>query len=574
MIDLSLASLKQGYISGEFTPEDVLRQVHQRIAETVSHNIWINVLDDVSAYLANLKATKPEELPLWGVPFAIKDNIDLEGCPTTAACPDYAYMPDESATVVGRLIAAGAIPVGKTNLDQFATGLVGTRSPHGAVQNAINPDYISGGSSSGSAVAVKLGMCSFSLGTDTAGSGRIPAGFNELVGLKPSLGWLSTKGVIPACKTLDCVSIFAGSVSETRLVASCCAGPDDDPWSRDIEFSGFDIKAARIGKLDDAHLTACDDESRQAYKRYIASLASTTNHETTQFDFAPFAKTAQLLYEGPWLAERYAAIEAFISECADSLHPVTFDIISQGIKPTAVDAFNGEYALKELRQIAEGILEEFDVMVVPTAPKPFTIDEVLQNPIETNSLLGTYCNLVNLLDLCAIAIPAGTLSTGMPFGVTLIARAGRDHALLDLASSLCAEEGLPTAPRPGEFHLAVCGAHLSGQPLNPALLELGGYLVEATQTSDNYRLFALPDGKRPALVRDPSSQTAIEIEVWSVPDRNVAAFLRTVAPPLGIGQVELADGRWVGSFIAESVATDQAKEITRFGGWRAYKASQ
>ena len=568
MIDLDIVSLRQGYRKETFTPEDVVVEIRERIELTRSHNIWITLLDaaDLAVRLDNLKHLSSDQHALWGIPFAIKDNIDLAGCPTTAGCPDFTYTPDSSASVVSRLIAAGAIPIGKTNLDQFATGLVGTRSPYGAVGNAVNPQYIAGGSSAGSAVAVRLGLCSFALGTDTAGSGRIPAGFNGIVGLKPTRGWWSTRGVVPACMSLDCVSVFTRSVTDARIIAGQCAGMDDDPWSRDIEFAGFNINVPRVGVIGGPDLEVCDAASGNAYTQFIDNLP----FERVTIDMEPFTAAAQLLYEGPWVAERYAAIDTFIQSSPQSLHPITLEIIDKGAELTAVDAFNGSYRLEKLKSVTDKVFDAIDVLLLPTAPTIFSIKEVMQEPIQTNSRLGVYSNFVNLLDLCALSIPAGTLTNGLPFGVTLIAKAGRDHALLDLAA-LLRGEAISSEPRPGEFHLAVCGAHLSGQPLNQDLVTPGGYLIDATRTSSDYRLYALPDGKRPALVRDPGCGCSIEVEVWSLPDHSLADFVRTIAPPLGIGSIELMDGRWVHSFIAEPVATENAQEITHYGGWRKYK---
>jgi allophanate hydrolase len=568
MIELSIGSLRRGYENGEYSPLDVINEIQERIAQTRSFNIWISLVDAdaMTSYVDALLATPVKDLPLWGVPFAIKDNIDLAGCETTAGCPGFAYLPEASATVVDRLVAAGAIPMGKTNLDQFATGLVGTRSPFGAVGNSVDPSYISGGSSSGSSVAVALGLVTFALGTDTAGSGRIPAGFNGIVGFKPTKGWLSTKGVVPACKSLDCVSVFTQSAQDAKLVSEVCGGVDDDPWSRQVSFAGFDASAPRIGVLGDIDLEVCTAEFKEAYLGFIGNLSTTT------IDLQPFSDTAALLYDGPWVAERYAALEDFIRDHTEDIHPVTREIISQGSAATAVDAFNGEYKLQHLRLQVEGIFKDIDVMVVPTAPRIFTIDEVNESPIATNAQLGAYCNFVNLLDLCAISIPAAPLANGLPFGVTIIARSGRDHAIMDVAARLLGES-VDRDSRPGEFHVAVCGAHLRGQPLNIDLVNRGGYLVEGTRTAANYRLYALPDGKRPALIRDPQCDSSIEVEVWSLPDREVAGFLGTIAQPLGIGSVELAGGRWVHSFIAEPIAIEHATEITEFGGWRNYKSS-
>ena len=570
-MNLSIATLTEAYASGAVTPREVLEHVGEAIRRGSDRRAWIHLLDEaeLGTYLDRLETLDPAEHPLWGVPFAIKDNIDLAGIPTTAACPAYSYVPEASATVVDRLLAAGAVPVGKTNLDQFATGLVGTRSPYGAMRNAIDPDYIAGGSSGGSAVAVRLGMCSFALGTDTAGSGRIPAAFNALVGFKPSFGWWSARGVVPACRTLDCVSVFASSVADARAVAGVAGGFDfDDAYSRRIDFAGFDVSRPRAGVIDPDRVSACDANHAAAYRAFLASLEDTQ----VEIDPAPLFKAGRLLYEGPWLAERYAVLEMFIAGRHDDMHPVTRDIIAGGAAPSAASAFHAHYELAELKREASRIFETADVLIMPTAPTIFTIEEVERDPVATNSRLGVFANFVNLLDLCALAIPAGTLPTGLPFGVTLIAPAGRDHALLDYGARLLGESGA-TGERPGETHIAVCGAHLSGQPRNGELTRLGGYLVQSARTSARYRLYALPDGKRPALIRDETQGSSIAVEVWSLPTTAIGAFFAGIGPPLGLGGIELSDGAWVSGFIAEPVATVGATEITRFGGWQAYRAS-
>ena len=570
-MNLSIAALTEAYASGATTPRQVFAQVGDGIRRGADHCAWIHLLDDaaLTAYLDRLETLDPDEHPLWGVPFAIKDNIDLAGCPTTAACPAYSYMPKASATVVEKLLAAGAVSLGKTNLDQFATGLVGTRSPYGAMRNAIDPDYIAGGSSGGSAVAVQLGMCSFALGTDTAGSGRIPAAFNGLVGFKPSFGWWSTRGVVPACRTLDCVSVFANSVADARAVAAVAGGFDfDDPYSRRIDFAGFDVSRPRAGVIDPDGVSACDADHAAAYRVFLASVQDTR----IDIDPAPLFQAGRLLYEGPWLAERFAVLESFMADHYDDMHPVTRDIIAPGATPSAASAFRGHYRLAELKRQAARIFETVDVLILPTAPTIFTIEEVGRDPVATNSRLGVFANFVNLLDLCGLAIPAGRLPTGLPFGVTLIAPAGRDHALLDYGARLLGES-TATGERPGETHIAVCGAHLSGQPRNGELTRLGGYLVHSTCTSDRYRLYALPNGIRPALIRDETGGAAIAVEVWSLPTTAVGSLLAGIGPPLGLGRIELSDGGWVGGFIAEPVAIQGAIEITRFGGWRAYRAS-
>ena len=570
-MNLSISALTEAYASGALTPRGVIEQVREAIRRGTGHCAWTHLLGEavLETYLDRLETLDPAQHPLWGVPFAIKDNIDLAGCPTTAACPAYSYVPRASATVVDRLLAAGAVPVGKTNLDQFATGLVGTRSPYGAMRNAIDPDYIAGGSSGGSAVAVKLGMCGFALGTDTAGSGRIPAAFNGLVGFKPSFGWWPARGVVPACRTLDCVSVFAGAVADARAVAGAAGGFDfDDAYSRRMDFAGFDVARPRAGVIDPDRVSACDAEHADAYRAFVASVEDTQ----IEIDPAPLFKAGRLLYEGPWLAERFAVLEAFIARHSEDMHPVTRDILAGGAAASAASAFRSQYELAELKREATRAFETVDVLIVPTAPTIFTVDEVERDPVATNSRLGVFVNFVNLLDLCALAIPAGGLSTGLPFGVTLIAPAGRDHALLDYGARLLGES-TAAGERPGETHVAVCGAHLSGQPRNGELTRLGGYLIRSAYTSDRYRLYALPDGKRPALIRDAAGGAAIAVEIWSLPTTAVGAFLAGIGPPLGLGRIELSDGAWVGGFIAEPAATRGATEITRFGGWRAYRAS-
>ena len=405
------------------------------------HRIWIRRLEpsEIALHLDRL-AEIDAAAPLRGVPFAIKDNIDLAGVPTTAGCPDYAYTPTRSATVVERLIGAGAIPVGKTNMDQFATGLVGTRSPYGAVVNAIQPDHIAGGSSSGSAVAVKLGLVPFALGTDTAGSGRVPAAFNELVGFKPTRGWWSTRGVVPACRTLDCVSVFAQNVGDARTVARIAGGFDDaDPYARPIAVQGFDEDAVRFGFFDPCELPHVDESCRACYADFVDGLPG----EPIRIDHAPFLEAAALLYDGPWLAERYAAIGCFLEQHPDALHPVTRRVIAGGNSMSAVDCFRAQYRLATLKREAERAFGRVDVLAFPTAPTIYTRDEVEADPFGTNARLGTFTNFVNLLDLCAVAVPAGRTTGGLPFGVTLASLAGFDFALLNAAGSLLGEPATP-----------------------------------------------------------------------------------------------------------------------------------
>ena len=371
--------------------------------------------------------------PLKGIPFAIKDNIDLANVPTTAACPAYAYVPKRSATVVERLLDAGAIPLGKTNMDQFATGLVGTRSPYGAVRNAVHPAYVAGGSSSGSAVAVRLGLAAFALGTDTAGSGRVPAAFNGVVGFKPTRGWWPTKGVVPACRTLDCVSVFTRTVADARTVAGVAGGFDAaDPFSRRIAFTGFAAASARFGFAPPSALPFQSDAYRDLYAAFVARLPS----QPQPVGLEPFDAAARLLYGGPWLAERFAAVGDFLAAQPHSVHPITRAVIAEGEKISAADYFRGAHRLAEHKREVETVFDAIDVLVLPTAPTIYTLAEVEREPFATNAALGAFTNFANLLDLCAIAIPAGETPCGLPFGVSLIAAAGRDRALLDTAELL------------------------------------------------------------------------------------------------------------------------------------------
>ena len=439
-MNLTIAHLQAQYLDRSLRPVDLVRQLDAEIGDANSHNIWIRrlTLDEMLAYAENLEGKDPAKLPLYGIPFAIKDNIDLAGVPTTAGCPDFAFMPQKSASVVQKLIDAGAIPIGKTNLDQFATGLVGTRSPYGACKNSINADYISGGSSAGSAVSVALNMASFSLGTDTAGSGRVPAAFNNLVGIKPSLGLISTTGVLPACRTLDCVSIFAKNVIDAEKVLQVAQGFDyDDAYSRQVPAitsaigNSFIFGVPKLSQL----VFFGNVEAPQLFQQAIEKLEK-AGGKAVEIDFAPFIETAQLLYEGPWVAERYAAIRKFFDAKPEAIFPTTRQIISNAAKFSAVDTFNAMYKLKALQRKAEAVWSEIDLVVTPTAGTIYTIAEVQADPVQTNTNLGYYTNFMNLLDLAAIAVPTGFYGNGIGFGITLSAPAFSDNALLNLAKKL------------------------------------------------------------------------------------------------------------------------------------------
>ena len=539
------------------------------------HPVWISLCEPRSQEPVD-SASKP----LHGQTFAIKDNIDLAGLPTTAACPEFAYMPAASATVVQRLMDAGAVPVGKTNMDQFATGLVGTRTPHGACSSVFDERYISGGSSSGSAVAVAKGLVNFSLGTDTAGSGRVPAAFNGIVGLKPTRGLLSTQGVVPACRSIDCVSIFARSCGEALAVLKAARGFDtQDPYSRvagpgdgAAPWSGGSFRFG-VPAADQLEFFG-DDEAATLYARSIAELERTGGTKV-EIDFSLFRAAAELLYSGPWVAERYAAIGTFLEAHGDAMNPVVRSIVSGATRFSAVDAFRAEYQLRELRRETEAVWKRVDVLALPTTGAIYTHEQVAADPVKLNTNLGYYTNFVNLLDLAAVAVPAGFRPNGLPFGISLIGQAFTDEALLALGGRFLGSP-IELAGEPGCIRVAVVGAHLSGQPLNWQLTSIGARLVKTCATAPGYRLYALPGSAppKPGLVREPGfAGPGIEVEVWAVPGDNLGNFVAAVPPPLGIGNAELDSGETIKSFICEPYAVAGATEITRFGGWRAYRSS-
>ena len=592
-LSLDIASLKAAYATGTLTPTALAEEIIRRTADD-PNRVWIERLSD-EAILATAQALEgrdPATLPLYGIPFAIKDNIDLAGVPTTAACPEFAYTPGKNATVVQRLIDAGAIPIGKTNLDQFATGLNGTRSPYGACRNAFDPDFISGGSSSGSAVAVALGLASFSLGTDTAGSGRVPAAFNNLVGHKPSCGALSTTGVVPACRSLDAVSIFALTAEDAERVLAVAAGFDAaDEYSRPLAPHGFDFGRAanfRFGvpKAKDLAFFGNADAQR-LFGEAVARLQA-LGGTPVEIDLAPFLDTARLLYGGPWVAERYLAIRDFFDARSACVFPPVREIIAGGRDYTAADTFAHLYRLRALKRVCGAVWNDIDVMVTPTAGTTYRVAEMEADPIRLNSNLGYYTNFMNLLDLAATAVPAGFQADGLPFGVTLIAPPHQDAPLLHLASRMqqalggtlgATGHGLPQAETlallpGGQVRVAVVGAHLSGLPLNFQLTERGARLVAVTQTGPKYRFYALPDGKRPGLIQVERDGATIACEVWEMPADKFGSFVAGIPAPLGIGKVELANGTVVNGFICEGLGVADAQDITAYGGWRAWLAAR
>lgn len=577
--DLSLTSLRCAYHEGSLTPRALVLQLRERISGS-DPKIWISMTPEsrIEEILSRLDESVPDSLPLYGVPFAIKDNIDLVGVPTSAACPDYAYDPDKDAVVVSRLIAAGAIPLGKTNLDQFATGLVGVRSPYGVPENPFNPAFIPGGSSSGSAVAVARDLVSFSLGTDTAGSGRVPAGLNELVGLKPSLGLLSTSGVVPACRTLDCVSIFTKSAADAEAVLEVAAGYDpDDAYSRvPTQSSWWRPDAFSFGVPAPDQLEFFGNrEAAKLFDAAVAGLESLGGKKVT-IDFAPFLEAALLLYEGPWVSERFAVIEEFMREHPDSLHPVTKSIIATGGDSRAVDGFRAQYKLRALKRRAEAVMSAIDLIVTPTAGTAYTIAEVEAEPVKLNSNLGYYTNFMNLLDLSACSIPAGRLAvSGMPWGITLVAPAFAEKALLGLAGRFMKEPVAETTLPSDWIEVAVCGAHMRDLPLNWQLADRGAIFLATDETAPAYRLLALPAvgglPPRPGLIREESGIGAsILLERWAVPASQFGSFVAGIPSPLGFGKLELKSGRYVTGFLCESAVPEGSREITGLGGWRAF----
>lgn len=567
---LSIDTLRNRYLSGELTPELLIREIRRRIESVRNSGIWIHVLNDreLEPYLDRLKDRSPEDLPLYGIPFAIKDNIDLAGIPTTAACPDYSYTPERSAVVVEKLIEAGAIPIGKTNLDQFATGLVGVRSPYNPPRNPLAADRVPGGSSSGSAVAVREGLVTFSLGTDTAGSGRVPAAFNGIVGLKPSRGRLSARGMLPACRSLDCVSIFASCLEDCRKVLYLTEGYDAmDPFSRPlINRSGSGRPRIGIPATKDLMFFG-DAGFGDAWKAYVHILG-TAGWRIEEVDFSCFLEAGRLLYEGPWVAERYAAIREFIEAHPQSLYSVTRKIIEGGNKPPGYAVFAAQYKLMELKRKTEKVWERVDVLVTPTAGGFPTLADLESDSLGPNSQLGYYTHFMNLLDLSAVALPAGETASGLPFGVSWIAPRDRDQWLFDVCQT-----GPQVVAKPGDtLSLILFGAHMHGLALNVQVKDLGGQFVGGVATAPFYRMFHLPDPppERPGLLRVEKGGESVPGEEWAFPVESVGALLQKIRQPLGLSEIVLTDGRKRHGFICEHAATCDAKDITSFRGWRNF----
>ena len=596
LFDLRLDALKVAYRDGSLTPRQLIAALRERAAAlNPVFKLFIHLLSaaELEPYLAALDGQSPAELPLFGVPFAIKDNIDLVGVPTTAACPAFSYLPESNATVVEQLITLGAVPLGKTNLDQFATGLNGTRSPYGECRNSVHPDYPSGGSSAGSSLAVALGVASFSLGTDTAGSGRVPAALNNLVGLKASKGLISTAGVVPACRSLDCVTFFSASAREASQLLTLTAKRDSrDDYSRanplwnDGSAFGAPRPSFRFGVPMPLEFLGCT-ESPVLFAAAIEQLKA-LGGEPVAIDFTPFLQAARLLYAGPWVAERSLVAGALMEQQPNAVLPVIQAVLAKAPAISATETFAAQYQLQALKRVCDQLMADLECVLTPAYPRPITLQELHAEPVLRNSDLGYYTNFMNMLDYAAVAVPAGFMANGLPWGVTLFGRVFTDQYLLSLADALQRQSGLPLC---GQRHLnllpptnparndrarvVVCGAHLDGLPLNWQLQQRGGRLMAATHSSPDYRLYALAGGPpwRPGMTRVAQGGVAIEVEVWELPSSELGSFLTGIPAPLGLGRVQLADGRWETGFVCELYGLEGAVDISHFGGWRGYLRS-
>ncbi|MDI3399888.1 allophanate hydrolase [Pseudomonas sp. V88_4] len=585
-MNLQFDALRQAYRNGDTTPRQLLLALREKAAAlNPDYHLFIHLLstEELEPYLAALDGHDLDSLPLYGVPFAIKDNIDLAGVPTTAACPAFAYVPERSATIVEQLLALGAIPLGKTNLDQFATGLNGSRSPYGVCPNSVLPEYPSGGSSAGSSLAVALGVASFALGTDTAGSGRVPAALNNLVGLKASKGLISTAGVLPACRTLDCVTTFTATAREASQLLALTARLDPrDEYSRSNpswnDGSAFGVpRPFRFGvpRARDLAFFGCEEGPR-LFGDAIGRLKA-LGGEAVELDLSPFLEAARLLYEGPWVAERYSVAGELMEENPEAVLPVIRAVLAKAPAVSGVQTFRAQYRLQALKAVCDKALEGLDCVLTPTIGRPVTLAELDAEPVLRNSELGYYTNFMNLLDYAAVAVPSGFMTNGLPWGVTLFGRAFTDQYLLSVADALQRQQdpALPTPNNPARHdraRLVVCGAHLDGLALNWQLRQRGARLIEATYSSKDYKLYALAGGPplRPGMLRVAEGGVAIAVEVWELPSSELGSFLTGIPAPLGLGKVQLADGRWESGFICEPYGLEGATDISHLGGWRAY----
>ncbi|WP_371858274.1 allophanate hydrolase [Pseudomonas sp. ERMR1:02] len=585
-MNLQLDALRIAYRTGETSPRKLLLDLREKAAAlNPDYHLFIHLLSDLELepYLAALDGRDIDSLPLYGVPFAIKDNIDLAGIPTTAACPAFAYVPQRSATIVEQLLALGAIPLGKTNLDQFATGLNGSRSPYGACPNSVLPEYPSGGSSAGSSLAVALGVASFALGTDTAGSGRVPAALNNLVGMKATKGLISTAGVVPACRTLDCVTTFTATAREASQLLALTARLDPrDEYSRSNPLwnDGSAFGTPRpfqfgVPRKQDLEFFGCT-QGPVLFSRAIEHLKA-LGGEAVEFNLSPFLEAARLLYEGPWVAERYSVAGELMEQNPKAVLPVIRTVLAKAPAVSGVQTFRAQYRLQALKALCDKALEGLDCVITPTIGRPVTLAELAAEPVQRNSELGYYTNFMNLLDYAAIAVPSGYMDNGLPWGVTLFGRAFTDQYLLSVADGLQRQQGLaipaPAAvARHDRARLVVCGAHLDGLALNWQLKQRSARLVETTFSSPDYHLYALAGGPpfRPGMVRVKDGGVAIAVEVWELPSSELGSFLTGIPAPLGLGRVQLADGRWESGFICEGYGLEGAVDISHLGGWRAY----
>ncbi len=593
-IPLTLSALREAYAAGT-GPVAVVDQVFARIAEVNDPGIFIDLLDhDEVRAAAQALGPYDAEQPLWGVPFVIKDNIDVAGRVTTAGCPAFAYDAEDTAVVVRNLQRAGALLIGKTNLDQFATGLVGVRTPYGAPKNALDPDIVPGGSSGGSGVAVAQGIASFSLGTDTAGSGRVPAALNNIVGLKPTLGALSARGLVPACRTLDTISVFALTVEDAYTAYSAAASYDpEDSYSRRIATPALTAAPERLvlGIPSPQSIQFEGDAAQAASFDGVIAALRAQGAEIRELDFAPLYAVAEMLYYGPWVAERWAATESLMTTQPDAMYPVTRKIIGMAEGISAAETFKGMYRLKDLVRAAEPLLQGLDAICVPTIPTFYSVADLEADPVGPNNKLGTYTNFVNLMDMCGIAVPAPQRADGRPGSVTFLAEAGEDARVAALAMRVEAmgtrslgatgwdRPATPDLPPPADqtIRIAVCGAHMSGLPLNSHLTERGARFVTATRTAPEYRFFALPGAgvARPGLVRVASQLGgAVAVELWDMPLSAFGSFMKTIPSPLGIGTLRLEGGLSAQGFLCESAAVDGARDITEVGDWRAFLAQE
>lgn len=569
---LSIDWLRRAYLSGTVTPQEVVEACRKRAEAAAEYHAWIHLMtmEEIAPYIEALKEKPIAECPLWGIPFAIKDNIDLKGVPTTAGSPEYAYQPEQTAEIVRRALAAGAIPLGKTNLDQFATGLVGTRSPYGEAHNALKPELISGGSSSGSAVAVAMGQVAFSFGTDTAGSGRVPAALHGLYGWKASIGAFPAHGVVPACRSLDCVSVFAGSLEDALTVDQCVRGFTElDPWSRVLPMQAPQmpqhIYIAKLEKTD--FFGPYAEQYEKAWEKAVERV-KTLGIPVTEIDDAMFRDAASILYGGPLVAERWAALGDFATEHPEGVFPVTLEVLQSGAgdQYSAAALFQAQHKLKAYQMETKKLLEGA-VYLTPTCGGTWTRDQVRENPIDANTAMGRFTNHCNLLDLCAAAIPAGMAEKDVPFGITAFALCGEEYLVAGFAQKY--EACRETIP------LVVCGLHMRGMPLEHQMLELGAVFAKEIKTAPVYRMYALPETpERPGLVRVKQGGTALEAEVWNVPADTLGGFIAGISAPLGFGKVQLSDGTSYEGFLCESEAVEGALDITEFGGFRNYFESK